>query len=487
MDLKKFIQNNSDRISKIYWDEVIQKYVNNLELSKILLEKLKKEEYFNNAKTIFNELNGSINRYLEDTKNPVYQIAIVGAIKAGKSTLINTLIGHDLLSVDITPETATLTKIKHSEANSLNVKFYSSIEWNNIWKNANERKATVFLEEYRTLEAESVKSIYLDKVEENFTFSSFEELKKEIARWTSSKKKEHYFVKEIEIGLSDLKLNNQIALVDTPGLNDAVEYRSDITKKYIDSANAVIICVNAKTLRSEEYNTIAGVFSRARYRANKVYVVGTQLDTLNSKEDWEKQRAEWIKHLKEETCFGSEEKAKEGLIGVSSHAYVKASKDITKDDAFELTRTNLLSKEDFMKLINENTEKCDIEEIRKKIMEASNIDKLDNILRNKLLNNYNTEIVSSFGERYTGIQDSIKKFVKEYLTQLENAKKEIEKSEVELIKKREVELERAKRIQVENRALEERINDTTSKLNMDLNNFLDEFDKLNKAVEKISI
>ena len=289
MNLENFTENNKDKLIKIHWNSTIEKYVNNMLLSKSLLEKLKGREYFSSLIKIIENMNKSIDKYIEDSKSPVYQIAVVGAIKAGKSTLINTLIGHDILSVDVTPETATLTKIKHSKNNSLNIKFYKRDEWDKIWKDANDKNAETFLEEYKLLNANEVKEEYLGKSELNLSYFSFEELKEDIEKWTSSKRKEHYFVKEIEIGLTDLELDEQIALVDTPGLNDTIEYRSNITKEYIDSANAVIVCVNAKTLRSEEYNTITKVFSRAKYRKNKIYVVGTQLDiALEMKQKLEK-------------------------------------------------------------------------------------------------------------------------------------------------------------------------------------------------------
>ena len=91
-------------------------------------------------------------------------------------------------------------------------------------------------------------------------------------RWTSSKSPEHYFVKEIEIGISDLQkegIPKQVVFVDTPGLSDPVGYRSDISRRYIVSANAVFMCINAKTLYNEEIRTIAQVFSNIGKKEKK--------------------------------------------------------------------------------------------------------------------------------------------------------------------------------------------------------------------------
>ncbi|MFQ9126988.1 MAG: hypothetical protein ACLR4Z_09665 [Butyricicoccaceae bacterium] len=82
--------------------------------------------------------------------------------------------------------------------------------------------------------------------------------------------------------LKDLPLPEGVVLADTPGLNDAVEYRSNITKDYIDRANAVFVCVKADRLSGQELATIYGVFSNARYNPEKIYIIATQQDSLNN-------------------------------------------------------------------------------------------------------------------------------------------------------------------------------------------------------------
>lgn len=144
MRVEDFINQNRDKIVDVHWNETIQQYVKNLSLSKVLLNELRKEEYFNLSSNFFENINNDIRNYIESAVNPIYQIAIVGAIKAGKSTLINTLIGDDLASVSVTPETATLTKFRYSEKNYVKIKFYTNDEWNKIWENAKKRKLLNF-------------------------------------------------------------------------------------------------------------------------------------------------------------------------------------------------------------------------------------------------------------------------------------------------------------------------------------------------------
>ena len=375
MELEKFIKDNSDKLVQIHWNDILNDYAKNIVLAQIVLNNLSKEEFFKEESNFFESINRRINDYIENIKNPNYQIAIVGAIKAGKSTLINALIGHELASTNVTPETATLTKFKYSEKNCLKIKFYTKNDWDKIWSDATEKKATTFIEGYKQLNADEVKNLLLNKKDVYQEFDSIEEMKKEISRWTSSRSKEHYFVKELEIGIDDLKLPTQICLVDTPGLNDVIDYRSKITRDYISNANAVIVCVNAKTLRNEEFLTITKVFSKARYKKDKVYILGTQIDIMNSAEDWQEQRALWLDILKKEECYGNASTAINHLLGISSFAYSEASRlnsIFNRETVLKLTHEKLINFDEAGKIIdliseNKYTEEM-LAELKKRII-----------------------------------------------------------------------------------------------------------------------
>jgi GTPase Era involved in 16S rRNA processing len=302
---------------KIMWDETIDRYVQTVsKMKRILNEEPIKEN-------VPASLLRNIGHFVDRCQSPEFHIAFVGAIKAGKSTLINALLGKNLASTSVTPETATLTKFRASKnRNYVKITFYSSAEWEELWKSVQKAKADVFLEEYQKLEAEAERSTWLDKEMIMLEFDSDEELQKEIEKWTSSKKATHYFVKEVEVGLTEFHLPEQVVFVDTPGLDDPVKYRSDITRGYIDRANAVLVCVKSDAMTGGELATIYSVFANTRYNPEKVYIIGTQLDTLNKPEqNWKEQRDEWLKHLKRKDCFGNLTLAEKNLIGTAAHLY----------------------------------------------------------------------------------------------------------------------------------------------------------------------
>ena len=97
----------------------------------------------------------------------------MGTVKAGKSSLINALIGTRLASVDPTPETSILVKYRTtSEGNYLKINFYTEAQWNKLWSTA--KNATVFRNEYDRLGAENIKYEYLNKPQKYITCSSEE-------------------------------------------------------------------------------------------------------------------------------------------------------------------------------------------------------------------------------------------------------------------------------------------------------------------------
>lgn len=57
----------------------------------------------------------------KDTKKQTFSVAVVGEFSRGKSTFINKLFGRDFLPVANMPTTAILTRIKHSERESITV------------------------------------------------------------------------------------------------------------------------------------------------------------------------------------------------------------------------------------------------------------------------------------------------------------------------------------------------------------------------------
>ena len=407
------------------WDATVQRYASTMSrVRKLLTSEGLKEQ-------ITSGMIRNLDTFLQRCSNAEFHIALVGAIKAGKSTLINALLGYEYASTKVTPETAALTKFRRGNRNYVHVSFYSKKEWERLWKSANDSKAEVFLEEYRQLNANAVKEQWVGRTEETFDCKEKEDVVKEILRWTSSRSPEHYFVKEVEVGLKDIDLPEGVVLVDTPGLDDVVEYRSNITREYIDRANAVLVCVKSDALTGQEMATIYSVFSNTRYKPEKVYIVATQLDTLNRpNENWKEQQEEWIKYLKGPSAYGDKRLAERNLIPVSAYLYtlMKEYNSLSNDDDKMVDLQVTL-----MKLRCRN-----IDEDYQRIMEFTRIDYLRNKIQKEIIDKYKEFLIEDISESYK---------LNQYEIQL--TMKKIKESQEEIIKTAQGSLEEIRKKQEE--------------------------------------
>lgn len=410
--------------SKYLWHETVTRYAAKVEKVKAILQ----SEGINAL--MADQMFKKVDSFLQRCASPEFHIALIGTIKAGKSTLINALLGHEYASTEVTPETAALTKFKKGANNYVKLSFYSNDEWNELWKSAQDSNASVFLEEYAALNAELKKNEWLGHQDKIIDCESEDDLKNAIKEWTSSKSECHYFVKEVEVGLKDFELPDGVILVDTPGLDDVVVYRSNITKNYIDRANAVLVCVKSDALTGPELATIFSVFSNVGNKPDKVYIIATQTDTLNMpKKDWEKQKLEWIKYLEKEQTYKSRELAEKNIIPVSAYLYTLLK--ISKNDERYCTLRSIL-----LKLQIE-----DINKNRQEILEFTHIEYLKNRIQNDIIQNYKRELLEDIVERYELCRDSIKETISKIKDSQEKVI-EISQGKIEDIKKQQKEYDK---------------------------------------------
>lgn len=390
-------------------------------------QKRKIEEIEKSIETVEKEFNVKFDDERKDIKEqkafidePDLQIAIVGTIKAGKSTFINALFEENIASTDVTPETASLTKFRYSTKNKLEIKFYNKTEWDELWesvkKSEKENKGKVFKEEFESLGAENIKNDYIgasDKIEE---VSSIEELKKKVKEYTSKTSKIHYFVKELIVYLNNENIHKNVTIVDTPGLDDVVDYRSKITRDYIKRANAVIVCVDSSSLRNDEYLTITKVFENIGDDFYKVMILGTQIDNKNNpKEAWEKQIEEWKKYLREN--YKDEDLLKNNIIGVSSYVYSKVI-ELENGRECKIETIKKLAESYGIDLMPEDSEnlpmkvykKMEIEAILKNsenIKDLTNIKKVNSIMHRDIISKGEEEVKKDLERRYLSMITNI--------------------------------------------------------------------------------
>ncbi len=170
-----------------------------------LTETLGQLEGYARSLKLFNTAD-SIAEVMEKTAGEHFAVAIVGEFKRGKSTLINALLGQEILPADVLPATATLNRVTYSTDP------YVMVEY----KDGTQEKVDI------------------DRLAEYVTKLSFE----------SEKKAET--VKEATIYYETDFCRNNVDIIDTPGLNDD-EQMTNVTMSILPKIDAAVFVISANS------------------------------------------------------------------------------------------------------------------------------------------------------------------------------------------------------------------------------------------------
>lgn len=154
----------------------------------------------------YKELEKRINLAYDSANNSKFYLAVTGVINAGKSSTLNALMKKQLLGASNIPETANLSIITYSKDEFAKVVFWSEDE---LIKMGLEPKKLIS------------KKVDIGELK-NYTTAA-----NEISR----------YVKEVILGIDLDILKDGINIVDTPGLDDAVVLREELTKAYMQESD----------------------------------------------------------------------------------------------------------------------------------------------------------------------------------------------------------------------------------------------------------
>ncbi len=238
-----------------------------------IVNELKKEST-NNA--IKNELE-EVTDYLNTQK---FSIGITGVMNAGKSTMLNALMGREILGSAVVPETANLTIVKHNEKENAKVFYWNKSEWDRIVKSAEQLDSMRdYVNETNKIFGDDLKSYIKEK-------SRYDEIDiKDLSSYTSAEAegKRCNLVKYVELGSNLDFLRDGIEIVDTPGLDDPVIQREEITKEYVSACDMMLHLMNVSqsaTLKDVEFIIDALLYQNI----SKLLVVITRADTVSKEQ-----------------------------------------------------------------------------------------------------------------------------------------------------------------------------------------------------------
>ena len=248
----------------------------------------KVKDSFCKIKDEFNQFRIGADKLLGENK--VLKIGVVGQVKAGKSSFLNSLFfdGENVLPRASTPMTAGLTVLEYGEENMFSIDYYNEKEWNTFEGKA--KQYDDFLQEQKgmlleghnlsdeeiarmanisedlTSAKELVSScsgtarskIKAQSLVETKTFSDISDLQDILADYVGAEGRYTSVVKSLTIKLNDERLKN-LRIVDTPGVNDPIQSREFRTREFLRECHGVFLLSYAgRFFDSTDVNFLSG-------------------------------------------------------------------------------------------------------------------------------------------------------------------------------------------------------------------------------------
>lgn len=172
--------------------------------------------------------------------NDAIKVAVLGEFKGGKSTLINSMLGNELLPAWTWECTAAITQVAFAPEPALFIHY---------------------IDEKIEPEQKDIKELEAIATTNNADFNS---------------------ISYLEIRYPAELLKNGIMIVDTPGTNSAVEARGLISRKFMSIADVAILVLNAQAILTQsEFDLIRNELVTKHY--GSIFVVVNRCDLVDDK------------------------------------------------------------------------------------------------------------------------------------------------------------------------------------------------------------
>ncbi|GAB1539376.1 hypothetical protein NUACC21_20420 [Scytonema sp. NUACC21] len=234
----------------------------------------------------------------KNLRTGVFRLLVLGDMKRGKSTLLNALLGENLLPSDVNPCTAVLTVLRYGPEKKVTVYF-------NDGKSPQQLDFQSFKFKY-TIDPQEAKKLEQEKKQ------AFPDV--------------DYAVVEYPLPL----LSKGIEIVDSPGLNDT-EARNELSLGYVNNCHAILF-----VMRASQPCTLG----ERRYLEN--YIKGRGLSVFFLINAWDQVKESLIDPDDEEELKAAEDKLRKVFrANLSEYCYVDGH-DIYDERVFEISSIQAL-------------------------------------------------------------------------------------------------------------------------------------------------
>ena len=233
-----------------------------------------------------------------------FNVAVTGVINAGKSTLLNALLGKKILGASNVPETVNLTVLKYAPEPFARVNFWSEAELKElgIAQDQDDEIAQIYGETGVKFEGDPSETVQNlsgkfgaeGESKAAFKSSSADQICSdqpasktvktgEIKLYTSADSKYAKFVKSVELYENLEFLKDNVRIIDTPGIDDAVAAREELVRRFMRECDLMVHLMNvSQSATQKDLDFI--VASLQNSHAVKLAVLLTHADVLKEGE-----------------------------------------------------------------------------------------------------------------------------------------------------------------------------------------------------------
>jgi len=249
-----------------------------------------------------------------------FPVAFLGSFSAGKSTIINAILGREVLPEAVQSTTAFPTILRKGQENQVFLYYIDEDTKSNLWdqvcaeiglkidKNLAKQpqenypthlervKKSVSEYEKTSGKIDSKPLVTLDQLFQGWGKDKYKTLKNPFQLVDLKKYVEGHedslFIDRIEVHLKDINIPSDIILVDLPGLAVANPRHVQFTKEYIqDKAKAFVVCMKPKQLLEGQEIEFLEETNRANPTIlQRSFWVINQWDTLNEHQRHEEEQ-----------------------------------------------------------------------------------------------------------------------------------------------------------------------------------------------------
>ncbi len=326
-----------------------------------------------------------------------FNVAVTGVINAGKSTLLNALLGKKILGASNVPETVNLTVLKYAPEPFVRINFWSEAELKElgIAQDKDGEIAEIYGGAGVKFESETAQNLNGkfnadgDELAAKFESPSASKICSEppasktvktgeIKLYTSADSKYAKFVKSVELYENLELLKDNVRIIDTPGIDDAVAAREELVRRFMQECDLMVHLMNvsqsatqkdldfivsslqnshavrlavllthADVLKQGELNEVAAYAKKSVEERTRGLGVGAEFFAVSAKSYFEGGQNSGVEEFKEylyETLFG--QNSQKSRLGIE--AYKKELGRVcaqfaadTQSEILKLTGSNL--------------------------------------------------------------------------------------------------------------------------------------------------